>query len=199
MNINILGAGGHAKVVISTLRALGHEATAVYDDDPKKHGEWILGVPVKGGISEAPGGAAVIAIGSNKVRAMIAERFAFDWQTLIHPAASVDPSVRIGHGAVVFAGAVVQPDAILGEHAVINTASSVDHDCVISSFAQLAPGAHLGGNVNVGEGAFIGIGACVIQGIRIGEWTVVGAGSAVTRDLPANVTAVGAPCRPVAR
>lgn len=34
-----------------------------------------------------------------------------------------------------------------------------------------------------------------MPGVTIGENTVVGAGSVVTRDLPANVVAVGSPCR----
>ena len=36
--VHVLGAGGHAKVVISTLRALGIEVTGLYDDDPTKQG-----------------------------------------------------------------------------------------------------------------------------------------------------------------
>ncbi|MFB9072014.1 hypothetical protein ACFFX0_12675 [Citricoccus parietis] len=34
-------------------------------------------------------------------------------------------------------------------------------------------------------------------GVTIGENTVVGAGAVVTRDLPANVVALGVPARPV--
>lgn len=37
----------------------------------------------------------------------------------------------------------------------------------------------------------------MLPGVTIGENTVVGAGSVVTRDLPANVVAVGNPARVV--
>jgi galactoside O-acetyltransferase len=35
----------------------------------------------------------------------------------------------------------------------------------------------------------------VLQGVTIGEGSVIGAGSVVTKDIPANVVAVGNPCR----
>ena len=35
----------------------------------------------------------------------------------------------------------------------------------------------------------------VVPGVTIGDDTVIGAGSVVTKDIPANVVAVGNPCR----
>ena len=35
----------------------------------------------------------------------------------------------------------------------------------------------------------------VVPGVTIGDNTVIGAGSVVTKDIPANVVAVGNPCR----
>jgi maltose O-acetyltransferase len=49
--------------------------------------------------------------------------------------------------------------------------------------------------VSIGDGVWLGGRAVVCPGVTIGENTVVGAGSVVTRDLPANVVAVGNPCR----
>lgn len=49
--------------------------------------------------------------------------------------------------------------------------------------------------VHIGRDCWIGAGAIILPGITIGENTVVGAGSVVTKDLPANVVAVGNPCR----
>ena len=42
---------------------------------------------------------------------------------------------------------------------------------------------------------WIGTGAVILPGITVGDNTVIGAGSVVTKDLPANVVAVGNPCR----
>ncbi len=49
--------------------------------------------------------------------------------------------------------------------------------------------------VVIGKNCWLGAGALIMPGVTIGDNTVVGAGSVVTRDLPANVVAVGAPCR----
>lgn len=49
--------------------------------------------------------------------------------------------------------------------------------------------------MHIGNGAWIGAGAVILPGIHIGDNTVIGAGSVVTKDIPANVVAVGNPCR----
>lgn len=49
--------------------------------------------------------------------------------------------------------------------------------------------------IRIGKNCWIGAGAVILPGVTIGDNTVVGAGSVVTKDLPANVIAVGNPCR----
>jgi maltose O-acetyltransferase len=49
----------------------------------------------------------------------------------------------------------------------------------------------------IGDNVWLGGGVIVLPGVTIGENTVVGAGAVVTRDLPANVVAVGNPARVV--
>ncbi|WP_433229265.1 sugar O-acetyltransferase [Micromonospora sp. CA-248260] len=49
--------------------------------------------------------------------------------------------------------------------------------------------------ITIGDNVWLGGGVIVLAGVTIGANTVVGAGSVVTRDLPANVVAVGNPAR----
>ena len=49
--------------------------------------------------------------------------------------------------------------------------------------------------IKIGQNCWLGAGVIVLPGVTIGDNTVVGAGSVVTKDLPANVVAVGNPCR----
>ena len=51
--------------------------------------------------------------------------------------------------------------------------------------------------ITIGDNVWLGGGAIVCPGVTIGENTVVGAGAVVTKDLPANVVAVGNPARVV--
>ena len=193
----VLGAGGHAKVVVSTLRAAGYEVLALYDRDPTKAGRELMGVRIRPQEEVPRCGLAVIGIGGNGTRRRLAEELPLlEWLTLVHPAAWVDPGVKLGPGTVVFAGAVVQPDTVIGSHVIVNTGATIDHDCVVGDFAHLAPGVHLAGDVHVGAGSFLGVGAVTIPGTRIGSWTTVGAGGVVVRNLPDGVKAVGVPAKP---
>ena len=199
MRIYVFGAGGHAKVVVSTLLAAGYVVEGVFDDNPRKQGLQVLGVPVLGAVAEAqelPPAKGVLAIGNNHVRRELASRFSgWEWVTAVHPRAYVDRSAIVGSGTVVFVGAIVQPEAELGAHAIVNTGANVDHDCCVEDYVHIGPGVNLAGSVHVEEGALVGVGASVIPGVRIGAWSVIGAGSVVIRDIPSGVRAAGVPAR----
>lgn len=55
--------------------------------------------------------------------------------------------------------------------------------------------AHYSLPIHIGNNVWIGANSVVLPGVTIGDNTVIGAGSIVTRDIPANVVAVGNPCR----
>lgn len=50
-------------------------------------------------------------------------------------------------------------------------------------------------DVHIGKNVWVGAGSVILPGVSIGDNSVIGAGSVVTRDIPANVVAVGNPCR----
>lgn len=56
-------------------------------------------------------------------------------------------------------------------------------------------GLQFNADVHISDNVWIGAGAVILPGVHIGENTVIGAGSIVTKDIPANVVAVGNPCR----
>lgn len=202
--VAVVGAGGHAKVVIATMRARGLEVAAVYDDSPELAGTTVAGVPVRGPVARmARDGIerAVLAVGDNRSRRRLAQTLGTalpgcSFPVVVHPSATVHESVELGEGTLVFAGCVVQPDSSLGRFVILNTAATVDHDCAVGDFAHLAPGSRLAGNVALGEGVFLGIGASVLPGRQVGDWSMVGAGGVVVRDIAPGAVAVGVPARP---
>ena len=50
--IVVVGAGGHARVIVSALRASGESVAAVYDDAKDLWGKRLLGVPITGPVDE---------------------------------------------------------------------------------------------------------------------------------------------------
>jgi len=198
----VVGAGGHAKVVVDALLASGHEVLGFYDDKPALLGAVpIPGVKVLGGTKDLPEGSegreyvVILAIGENRLRCRLSRRLCVPYGVACASSAVLGRGVRIGKGSMILPSATVNIDTVIGGHVILNTSSSVDHDCTIGDFVHVGPGAHLGGDVVVGEGTFIGLGSSVIPGIRIGRWSIVGAGAVVTKDLPDNCTAVGVPAK----
>lgn len=200
----VIGAGGHAKVVIDLARRAGFDPVAVLDDDSRKLGQLVANVPVIGDRSmlsvlrDQGVLHALVGIGANTARLQIADWLnseGMNCPVAVHPAATVDDSARFGAGTVVMAGAVINADAHIGCHCIVNTAATIDHDCEIGDGVHFAPGVNLCGNVVVGVGALIGVGASVAPGKTIGDFATVGAGAAVVKDVAPRTTVVGVPAR----
>lgn len=51
--------------------------------------------------------------------------------------------------------------------------------------------------ITVGNNVCFGGGVKVMPGVTIGDGAVIGGGSVVTKDIPANMIAVGNPCKPI--
>jgi sugar O-acyltransferase (sialic acid O-acetyltransferase NeuD family) len=193
-HLNIIGTGGHAKVVIEIANILSKNIDGLFDDDKKKHHFQFCNIEIKGNIDTITNSNAIIAIGDNFTRKKIYQKLIdINWKTLIHPSAIIASNVNIKDGSLIVAGAIIQTGSNIGSHCIINTNSSVDHDCIIDDFVHISPSATLCGNVKVGEGSHIGAGATIIPNINIGKWCVIGAGAVITKDVPDYSLVVGIP------
>jgi UDP-perosamine 4-acetyltransferase len=205
MDVIIIGAGGHGRVVLDILRAAGqHKPIGFIDADPQLAGTSIGGLSVLGQANLLPKlkaqkvKGAIVAVGDNRARRSYAKKLAeqgFELINAIHPSSVVSQTAKIGKNVVVAAGAVVGTDAIIADHTIINTSAIIDHECEIGQAAHICPGAALAGRVRIGEEASIGLGCRIIQCLTIGSQAVVGAGAVVIEDVPEGATVVGVPAR----
>lgn len=204
-DVMVVGAGGHAKVVIDILRAAGFHIAAVFDDAASRRGEAFRGSTIVGSTADIPGYAAqngltafVVAIGDNPTRLALGDKLegaGLRAVSAIHPSALLAPGVSLGGGAVVMAGVCINADATLGRHVVINTQATVEHDCVLADGVHIAPGATLCGGVQVGACALVGAAAVVIPLLHIGAYAQIGAGAAVVEAVPEHARVSGVPAR----
>jgi sugar O-acyltransferase (sialic acid O-acetyltransferase NeuD family) len=200
----VIGGGGHAKVLVSTL-LLQHRRVLGFVD-VKPFLPPLLGIAHLGDDSvvfhHPPDRVRLVngvgSIDSTVLRRTVYEKFRerqYVFETVIHPSAVIARDVHIEEGVQVMAGGVVQPGSRLGTNVIINTGARVDHDCSIDAHAHIAPGVTLSGDVHIGKGAHIGTGATIIQGVEVGAASIVGAGAVVVDDVPSGVTVVGVPAR----
>jgi len=209
----ILGAGGHARVLVDILRIDGREIIGVLDNKRILDGKEFLKLSILGdddfllvSNNYLPEDVELVnGIGSVNIPVRRKEVFIkfkqkkYVFATLVHAKAIIARDVCIGEGSQIMAGAILQSGSCIGENVIINTGASLDHDCIIGAHVHIAPGAVISGGVVVGEQTHIGVGAVIIQGVNIGKNVVIGASALVLRDIPDGITIVGVPGKSMPR
>ncbi len=207
-SIFVLGAGGHAKVLLDCLRLNKNiHVLGILDTEQQLHGKSILGFNVIGNENEilkkySPIDIKLVnGIGSIQLpllRENIFIKFkkaGFSFLNVIHPSAYIGQDALLGEGVQVFAGSIIQPGCRVGDNVIINTNASIDHDCHIGNHVHLAPGVVCCGDVTIGRGTHVGSGAIILQGTQIGDHCLIGAGAVVTHNIAAVSKVAGVPAR----
>lgn len=195
--INLIGAGGHAKVVRDIIHANGFQVECVMDDSYENAAKFKGARSFQSPIIDRPTQWGVLGIGDNSFRRKLASRLAYNWKTFVHPTAVVHSTAVLGEGCVVMAGTQIGPDSKIGRHTIINTNAVVEHDCSIGDFVHIAPGSVLCGGVRVDSDTLVGAGAVVVPGKAIGRGSIVGAGSVVLKNIESYKKYAGNPAKEI--
>ncbi len=199
----MMGAGGHAKVLLALVRACGYPIAGVCDPrlvaERRDRWEGVRVLGDDGAVDSFDPSLYGLINGIGKMpKQDQRERLyqycfdkGFSFPVLVHPSAWVAEDTQLDDGVQIMAGVVVQPGCTVSRNSIINTKASIDHDCCIGAHVHVAPGATLSGNVNVHDNTFIGAGATVLQGRVIGSGAIVAAGAVCTSDLAPRETFVG--------
>jgi sugar O-acyltransferase (sialic acid O-acetyltransferase NeuD family) len=206
MRVVVIGAGGHARTVVSILKRIKDiEIECILDKEVRFPKETISGIAVVADFDILPGflkagtTGAVIAVGDNGERERYFKQLnnaGFTMINAVHPTANIAEDAVIGKGVVIAAGAIICPSVTIGDNAIINTGAIVEHEVKIAENVHVAPGVNIAGRVSIGRNSFIGIGATIRDNIAIGKNVVVGAGSVVLQDIADNIVVAGVPARP---
>ena len=181
----ILGAGGHGKAVAEAALLSGKWQQVCFADDRWPELQESFGCPVVASsstLADVAGtvDAAIAAVGNNALREQWLARlqgYGLSLATVVHPAASVSASAKLGAGSAVMALAMVGVDVRIGDGAIVNAHASVDHDAQLGDFAHLGVGVHLAGGVQVGARAWLQAGCCAGYRVVVAEGEVLAPGT----------------------
>jgi len=192
----VLGAGGHARVLIDMLNLTGRTIAGVIAPELEP-GSQFCSVPVLGGDNVldnySPDEVGLVnGVGIKPYetgRMDLAEKkrqLGFQFASVIHPSAVISDDVKVSEGVQIMAGAIIQPGVIIETDCIVNTGARIDHGCLIDENSHIAPGSILCGGVSIGRDSYIGAASVIVQNIRVGRNTLVAAGSCVFQDLDEN-------------
>ncbi len=192
----ILGGGGQGKTLIDLLRLLDGYTIAGIVDDGLASGSQVMGVPVLGGSALLPDLRArgirlalnaVGGIGNVDARLRVFDLLrgaGFDFPTVVHPSAFIEPSATLDDGVQVGALSYIGSLARVGFGTLVNSHVCISHDCRIGQVVNLSPGALLAGGVQLDDYAQVGMGATININLRVGSRARVGNGATVKADVP---------------
>lgn len=181
-----------------------HLIVGLLDDDPKRHGTEVDGVPVIGPLEAAldyPDAELVFGIGSHLtrlVRHRIIDRLGIPEErfiSLVHPAAKIYPSARIGPGSIVHSGVVLGNDVLLDGFNVVTFGAIVGPYSRLGRYAMVTSQAVVLSRVTLGAAAFVGAASCIGEGLRVGPGALVGMAAAVYRDVDPGAVVLGNPAK----
>ena len=176
-DIVIIGAGGHAKVVLDILLEINKVENNInilgFLDD-KKQGN-IYNISILGKISDLKKVIKnwksinfIIAIGDNKLREEIYKKNQeLKFMTLIHPSAVIGNYTSIGNGTIVKANTTIGIGTKIGKFCLINSNVSVEQDCIIEDFVHIYPNVSIYGNNIIKDRLEIKSNSCIGEGKKI--------------------------------
>lgn len=179
-----------------------YHVQGILDDNVSLHGGTVEGVPVLGPLDRAKDfddALFVLGIGSYRTRLVryeIVRRLGIapeKYVTLVHPSAKVYSSSSVGHGCIIFPGAVIHNDSVAEDFVEILTNTVIGRNNVICEGAMIASLVTTTSGVIVGHYSHTGTGSAIGEHVKVGPIAQIAMGSVVLRDVPPGAFCFGNP------
>ncbi len=192
----LFGGGGHGKTLIDLINELDTFQIGGVVDENLAPGSRLMDLPVfggdelladlfKAGFRQAVNGVG--GIGNVAARLSVFDKLketGFDFPTLVHPTAWIEPSAELAAGVQVLPLSYVGTDSSIEFGSLLNAHVVVSHDCHIGKCVNLSPGATLAGGVKIHDHAQIGMGVTINLNLTIGAEARIGNGATIKADVP---------------
>ena len=158
----LVGAGGHARVVLDTALQAGFAPLGVLtrEGEPQRLGlarlggdDWIDENRTDAAFHIAFGPIPGVAVRESLFARITANGLALP--PICSPGAFLSSTATIGDGTLVVWGAVVNAGAVVGRNCIVNTRAIVEHDATVGDHCHLAPGSIVCGDVRIGDKVII--------------------------------------------
>lgn len=204
--IFVLGIGGSTPVFIDIAEACDYKIAGLYHYNDERTGENDHGYPILGSFedlyqSDIKGKMFLLSQGDMKIREEVTNKIKQLGgliPTLVHPTSVISKYAKISNkGVIIGTNCIVQADSVIKSNAVLWDMALVCHQTIIGNYCFVGPKALVGAHIEVQDFAFIGQDALLVSGKvgTMGANSLLGAGAVLTKELPANVVAVGNPAR----
>ena len=115
--------------------------------------------------------------------------------TIKHPTSVVSDSAKIGNGVSIQPFVNIGPNVVIGDNVHIFAQVMIGHNTKLENFSYVANNSSIGAFVKIKEGAYLGMNSTIKERINIEKWSIVGMGSVVTKNVKKRDIVIGNPAK----
>jgi acetyltransferase EpsM len=204
----ILGAGGNANVIRSTINDINEDSDKIEflgfldDRNDVRKNQLIKGKITKKNIDKFKKFKDVFFIWSlrstdlgegilKKYKVLNIEQKKL--LTVIHPTAVISKYSKIGYGVTIHPFVNVSTNVVIKNNVHIFSHSMIGHDTNLDHFSYVANNVSMGAFIKLNQGGYLGMNSTIRERVKIGKWSIVGMGSVVINNVKNFSVVVGNP------